>query len=197
MKKKLLSLTIFVITLISCSICLLAGCMPSRPDKFIQKLLVSTNWGIVQENDKGVTSIDARNGRIAWSKGINGETYWVLSKDEKSVEVYRYEKGAWKYSITNSGTDLDQLKTVFKTNATSISVDNVNLLDVCKNFTDKYEHRDGKWYERNTQPASFYVKGSQLIYEKGNKKATYVVGYKVEISKEAKAAKDKYLHSHA
>ncbi len=173
----------------------LVGCIPSRPDKFVVRLLASEKWGIISINDKGVeTSVIARNGNMRMDIGAKGSTCLVAGKN--AIEMYRFENEVWTYEIIKKADQVELLrKEILNSNVIDSNVvDGLDLKYVRDDFETKYEKIDGKWYERNTMPASLYVKGSSLVYEKNSKIVKYIINYKIELPPEAKQAKKDYLN---
>lgn len=189
MRKKILYLLSIVILAVALCVALV-GCAPSRPDRFIEKLLSMEKWSIEVTNSKGETvSINARNKNLFWDMGTSAQTYTLI--DKEAVEIYRYKDGVWTYTFVNDAETVKTYRKRLEESASDVYLPNgPDLKEVKKDFLDKYRKTDGKWYEINTNPAYFYVKGDKLIYKKYDNTISYILGSKISIPKEAKKAKE-------
>lgn len=188
-KKSLLLITIVVLCVVIAAS--LVGCAPSRPDRFVTKLLASEKWAAIFKNEDGkITSINAINGNMRMDKTVDNQTFYVVGKN--FVELYRYQDEVWAYECVVDESQVEAFRKSILDGDASTLVINPNAPDlkyIQKDFDSKYERRDGRWYERNTMPASLQIKGNSMIYEKYNLTTTYTLGYKITLPNEAKQAK--------
>lgn len=188
MKRKI-NILIALLLLIVSLLCCLVACVPSRPDKFVQKIMHTDYWAILKKyGDKDVSSYVARNKNIYWSKTEIAEYIWIFGKNQ--AEMYSYDKTSWQYKVIKEQSEINELRnSLVQTPKDYSDINKLNVDYVTNNFTEKYEKKEGKWYEKNTQPACLYVKGKILYYEINSATLMYVIDYKIQIPKEAKQAK--------
>ncbi len=190
MKKKALIIITILIVCVAVAVTLV-GCVPSRPDRFVTKLLAAEKWAVTFKDCEGnITSINAINGNMRMDKAKDNQTFYVVGKT--FVEMYRFQDETWTYECIVDESQVATLRKSILDGDASTLVINPNAPDlkyIQKDFESKYERRDGRWYERNTMPASLQIKGSSMIYEKYDTTATYTIGYKITLPKEAKQAK--------
>ena len=80
MKRKI-NILIAVLILIATLLCCLVACVPSRPDKFLQKIMNVDNWAVlVKYGDKDYSKYVGRNKNVYWSKTTNAELFWIFKK---------------------------------------------------------------------------------------------------------------------
>lgn len=188
MKRKI-NILIAVLILIASLLCCLVACVPSRPDKFVQKIMSVDNWAVlVKYGDQDYSKYVARNKNVYWSKTTVAEFFWIFKKNE--VEMYSYADKVWTYKVTKDQSEIDELRNSLVQNPKDISeLNKLNFDYVTTDFNDKYEKKNGKWYQRNTQPACLYVKGKSLYYEINTTTLRYVIDYHISLPDAAKQAK--------
>lgn len=188
MKRKI-NILIAVLILIASLLCCLVACVPSRPDKFLQKIMNVDNWAVlVKYGDKDYSKYVGRNKNVYWSKTTNAELFWIFKKNE--AEMYSFSDEVWTYKVVKDQAQIDELRNSLVQNPKDISeLNKLNFDYVINDFNNKFEKKDGKWYERNTQPACLYVKGKSLYYEINTTTLRYVIDYNITIPDAAKQAK--------
>lgn len=187
MKKKIafVCLTIVLAMVLSAT---LVCCTPSRPDLFIQEILASERWGVFITNKNGdAIETIARNGDVHFDGVKTKHFYRRLTKTGVEQFTYTISSESWSFTFFKDGdAGTAEVKKIITDSTANITTNGApDISSIMVDFNNKYERRDGKWYERNTQPASLYVKGNKLIYEKNNLIVTYVLGYKFKIPSEA------------
>lgn len=187
MKKRLTLVIAIIMIILTTAICLV-GCAPSRPDKFVERLLVSNNWGVTMFNSKGEQiGLEARNGSLRYSYGVKASQYILVGKTLVETFKYTNSSGEWSYTMTDDKDSVDQLRTsILNSNPSEITYSNGLDLKYIKNdFLTKFEKKNGKWYEKNTMPACLYVKGNSLYYEKNDMLVILTMGFNLTLPKEA------------
>lgn len=187
MKKRIIYLATSLILIVVLAIGLI-GCVPSRPDKFLQKIFIAESWSVIEYDiDGSVTKIVIRDKNSRYVKGSLNEQYVVYTRE--AVEIYTYGNEVWSYKVYTEPKDVEE----WTKNQIYTPLDIVGTPDLryfATDFKTKFSKKDGKWVELSTNPATFYVKGQKLYYEKGDRKIEYSLKGNVKISDEALQAKN-------
>ena len=143
MKRKI-NILIAVLILIASLLCCLVACVPSRPDKFLQKIMNVDNWAVlVKYGDKDYSKYVARNKNIYWSKTTNAELFWIFKKNE--AEMYSFSDEVWTYKVVKDQAQIDELRNSLVQNPKDISeLNKLNFDYVINDFNNKFEKKDGK-----------------------------------------------------
>lgn len=186
MKRKFICV-IATLILIAVLVACLVGCVPSRPDKFIKKLLYVDSWGLIgYDIDGEVVSVVARDKNMVYTKGTKLIQYYIYSKT--AVEIYIYREDKWTYNLITDESSVKKYNDAMVKTPIDVS-DAIDLNYIADDFTNKFEKKGGKWIERSTDPATLYIKSGKMFYEKGDDIYAYVFDYDIKLPKEAKQAK--------
>lgn len=187
MKKRITYLTTILIMIVLLTMGLV-GCVPSRPDKFLQKIFIAESWSVIEYDiDGSVTKMNIRDKNTRYAKGTKTEQYVIYTRE--AVEMYTYSNEKWSYKLYTEQKDVEE----WTKNQIYSPLDIVGTPDLryfATDFKTKFSKKDGKWVELSTNPAIFYIKGQKLYYEKGDRKIEYSLKGNVKISDEALTAKN-------
>ncbi len=187
MKKRIAYLTTILIMIVLLTMGLV-GCVPSRPDKFLQKIFIAESWSVIEYDiDGSVTKMNIRDKNTRYAKGTKTEQYVIYTRE--AVEMYTYSNEKWSYKLYTEQKDVEE----WTKNQIYSPLDIVGTPDLryfATDFKTKFSKKDGKWVELSTNPAIFYIKGQKLYYEKGDRKIEYSLKGNVKISDEALTAKN-------
>lgn len=187
MKKRIAYLTTILIMIVLLTMGLV-GCVPSRPDKFLQKIFIAESWSVIEYDiDGSVTKMNIRDKNTRYAKGTKTEQYVIYTRE--AVEMYTYTNEKWSYKLYTEQKDVEE----WTKNQIYSPLDIVGTPDLkyfATDFKTKFSKKDGKWVELSTNPAIFYIKGQKLYYEKGDRKIEYSLKGNVKISDEALTAKN-------
>lgn len=192
--KSKLIISVFVLAVLFCIT--LCSCVPSRPDNYIDQLLVSEKWGLTLVTDDSEKLLLAQNKNIRVDFGAKKNTYLVKANGGLDMFVHDTEKDSWIYEFHKEGeASYKNWITAFKDNVSKEELAQ-KLPDfeyARSDFKSKFEKIDGKWYERNTSPACWYVKDKKLYYEKGTTGFIFDKNFIVNLPEGAKKIKQDYL----
>lgn len=166
----------------------LAGCVPSRPDKYILKWAESENRAI--KMDKTEIGID---GNKIISK-IDDKNQIIYEETKDKVNVYICTNGTW----TAKSMTLEEAKQDegYQDAKDEIKIDDEDKKTFIDEFEKNFEKKDGWWTMKGENPfgsLQMKVDGKELVVKITAAGATLemrplVLNYKISIPKEAKDA---------
>lgn len=182
MKKKLVLVVAIVLVAITACACL-AGCVPSRPDKFVESWAKSGNKAmVVMGQEIGI------NGNKIIVK-TNDENMIIYEEKSDSLNVYTCALGKWTaVSIEMTKEEAKQYKELKE----GFKSDKVDGFETVQNdFEKNFEKKDGKWVGKGLLAAvSFEINGNELSMSTIGVELPMklILNYKISIPAEAKAA---------
>ena len=163
MKKRITYLTTILIMIVLLTMGLV-GCVPSRPDKFLQKIFIAESWSVIEYDiDGSVTKMNIRDKNTRYAKGTKTEQYVIYTRE--AVEMYTYSNEKWSYKLYTEQKDVEE----WTKNQIYSPLDIVGTPDLryfATDFKTKFSKKDGKWVELSTTQLSFISKDKNCIMKK-------------------------------
>ena len=174
MKKKFVIMAIMIVAVLS--ILMLSGCVPSKPDEFLTKLVETDECTIVLGEGENGSTYTFDGNKVSY-KSLKEETYLVYDKDY--VKKYtKLDKGQWTYEKIEDKSIIETLDPK-KQKEDLIKKGGLYTENISEQFNANYVKKDKAWFDKATGKNKVEIsKGSLVVYSGKDRAYTYILkGY--------------------